>query len=349
MSCNLVVLPMMRLVLALTFLVGGTVKNRAAEPFYTGKVVTILVGSAAGTIYDTYVRLFAQFLPDFLPGHPTMVVEDMPGANGDLSVRYLLGKAPQDGTFIASGVSVMPTRPLMHPDIATYDVNKLAWLGSITKDVYIAYVRRSATPVQTYEEAKETQVVVGGIAIGAPTIDLAVVSNALFGTKFKIVSGYESESAVELAVDKGELQGSFAGGYSGIKAGHPDWFSENKVKIILQHGLTKLPDLADVPLFIDQAKKPEDREALELLLAPQEAAKPFYAAPGIPAERLDTLRRAFDATVKSPAFLAAAAKAHITVMNPMSGEELSRNIAKVTATPKAVVDRVKGILANYTP
>jgi tripartite-type tricarboxylate transporter receptor subunit TctC len=338
----------MTLALSLAVCVREPSSSMAQEPFYAGKVVTIAIGSAAGSIYDTYTRLFAQFLPDFLPGHPTIVVEDMPGANGDLSVRYMFGKAPRDGTFIASGVSVMPTRPLMHPDIATYDVNQLSWLGSITKDVYIAYVWRAATPVQSYEEAKQTSVVVGGIAIGAPTIDLAVVSNALFGTRFKIVSGYESESAVELALEKGELQGSFAGGYSGIRASHPDWFDDNKVKVILQHGLTRLPDLPDVPLFIDQAKTPEDREALQLLLAPQEAAKPFYAPPGLAADRLALLRTAFEQTVKSPRFLAAAAKAHIIVMDPMNGAELSRDIAGVTATPKAVVDRVKGILANYT-
>jgi tripartite-type tricarboxylate transporter receptor subunit TctC len=335
--------------LALALCIGCATESRAAEPFYQGKTVTIVVGSAAGSIYDTYTRLFAQFLPDFLPGHPAMIIEDMPGANGDLSVRYMFGKAPRDGTYIASGVSVMPTRPLMHPDIATYDVNQLSWLGSITKDVYIAYVWRAATKVESYEAAKQTPVVVGGIATGAPTIDLAVVSNALFGTQFKIVSGYESESAVELAVEKGELQGSFAGGYSGIRASHPDWFNDNKVKVILQHGLTRLPDLSDVPLFIDQAKDAGEREALQLLLAPQEAAKPFYAPPGLTADRLAQLRRAFEQTVKSPEFQGAAAKAHITALDPMNGEQLSRDIADVTATPKAVVDKVKGILSNYAP
>jgi tripartite-type tricarboxylate transporter receptor subunit TctC len=348
MRCKFAALSLARLSLALVLLAGGTAASAAAEPFYAGKVVTIVVGSTAGSIYDTYVRVLAQVLPDFIPGHPTIVVENMPGANGDLSVKYMFGKAPQDGTYIASGVSVLPTRPLMHPDIATFDVNKLAWLGSITKDVYVAYVWRNA-PVQTYEAAKEAPAIMGGIAIGAPTIDLAVLSNALFGTKFKIVSGYESESAVELAIEKGELQGSFAGGYSGLKAAHADWIRDDKIKIILQHGLKRLADLPDVPLFIDQAKNPQDREALQFLLSPQAAAKPFYAPPNIPADRLDLLRRAFDSTIASPEFLAAAAKAHIEVFDPMNGAELSAAVAKVTATPEPVVDRIRGILASYAP
>ena len=348
MRCTFAGLSLARLGLAALLLAGACLGARAQQAFYAGKIVTIVVGSTAGSIYDVYVRVLAQFLPDFIPGHPTIVVENMPGANGDLSVKYMFSKAPQDGTFIASGVSVLPTRPLMHPDIATYDVNKLAWLGSITKDVYVAYVRHDA-PIQSYEAAKQVQAIMGGIAIGAPTIDLAVLSNALFGTKFKIVSGYESESAVELAVEKGELQGSFAGGYSGLKAAHADWIKGDLIKIILQHGLTRLADLPDVPLFIDQAKTQEDREALEFLLSPQAAAKPFYAPPNIPADRLDILRRAFDSTVRSPAFLAAAAKAHIEVSDSMSGEELGEAVAKVTRTPKPVVERIRGILASYTP
>jgi tripartite-type tricarboxylate transporter receptor subunit TctC len=335
------------LALALALLTGITTNSEAADSFYEGKVVTIVNCCPAGAAYDLYSRTLAEFLPNFIPGRPAVVVDDMPGANGAVSAGYMFNIAPRDGTVIASGVAALPTYPLLHPDIANkFDVTKLSWIGSITKDVYIAYVWQSA-PIQTYEEAKQTPVILGGVMIGAPSIDLAVVSNALFGTKFKIVTGYDADTVIELAVERGEIQGTFGVNYSGFKTRHVDWLRDHKIKIILQHGLDKLPDLPDVPLFIDQAKTPEDREALQLLLAQQEFSKPFYAPPGIPADRLDILRRAFDSAVEDPGFLAAAAKANIPVTSPMNGEALTAAVAEVAGTPPVLVDRVKGILANF--
>jgi tripartite-type tricarboxylate transporter receptor subunit TctC len=275
----------------------GAAAGKAADsPFPT---LTIVLGSAAGTAYDLYVRVFAAHFPAFLPGKPAVVVQNMPGANGDLSINYMITSGAKDGTVIASAVSPVPNRPLLHPEISKYDVTRLNWIGSITQDAYVAFIAQPG-PIQTYEEAKQKEAVVGGIAVGAPTIDLPVVSNALFGTKFKIVTGYGAESAVELAIERGELNGSFAAGYAGFKAAHGEWLKSGKAKIILQHGLRPLPDLPDVPLFISQARNEADRETLEFLLAPQDFAKPFYAPPGVPAERLEVLRSAFDATMNDP-------------------------------------------------
>ena len=185
----------------------------AAEPFYDGKVLTLVVGGVAGASYDLYARLLAQFLPKYIPGQPTIVVEDMPGANGGVSAAYMFHKAPADGTMIAECVSNLPTFPLLHPEIAQFDATKFSWIGSITKDVYIAYVWHTA-PIQSYEQAKETPVIMGGVLAGSASVQFAVVSNALFGTKFKIVPGYELESKIELAIERGEVQGSFGGVYS---------------------------------------------------------------------------------------------------------------------------------------
>ena len=317
-----------------------------AADFYEGKVVTLVVGQPAGSSYDLYARVLAQFLPNHIPGRPTMVVDDMPGANGIVSVQYMINKAARDGTVIAGGVSTLTTYPQLHPDMARFDVNTLSWIGSVTKDIYVAYVWKTA-PIQSYEEAKTKQAIFGGIAIGAPTVDLAVVSNALFGTKFKIVTGYVSQSAIELALERGEVQGSFGAGYAGFRASKADWLRDGKAKIILQHGLEKLPDLPDVPLFIDQAKTAEDRTAMEFVLTPQEFAKPYYAPPDIPPERLRMLRDAFDRTVADQDFLAAAAKAHIEVFRPRTGEDVAAAYTKVTNTPRPVIERIKTILENF--
>ena len=150
----------------------------------------------------------------------------------------------------------------------------------------------------------------------------------------------------KLAIERGELQGTFGSTFSGLELESPDWLTDHKIRVILQHGLEKLPEFPDVPLFIDQAKTPEDRQALELMLAPQEFNKPFYAPPGVPFDRVNILRRAFDETLEDPQFLTAAAKANIWIRGSMSGEELAEKIAHVAVTPKAVTERVEGILTN---
>ena len=332
---------------AMILLAAATVRPVAAQDAaFPGRTITIVLGSAAGSTYDLYARTLAAFLSKHLPGAPTAVVQNMPGANGDLSVEYMINKAPRDGSVIASAVSPMPTRPLLHPDISKFDATRLSWIGSITQDAYVAFVWNDA-PIRTFEDAKQTQAILGGMAVGAPTVDLAVISNALFGTKFKIVTGYVSQSAIELALERGEVQGSFGAGYAGFRASKADWLRDGKAKIILQHGLEKLPDLPDVPLFIDQAKTAEDRTAMEFVLTPQEFAKPYYAPPDIPPERLRMLRDAFDRTVADQDFLAAAAKAHIEVFRPRTGEDVAAAYTKVTNTPRPVIERIKTILENF--
>jgi tripartite-type tricarboxylate transporter receptor subunit TctC len=334
------------LAFASAFLLCFDASSQAADAFYQGKVLTIVSSSLAGSSYDLYARLLAQYLPKYIPGHPTTIVQSMPGANGLISSGYMYNAAPRDGTAIASGTSTLPTYPLLHPDIAKIDVTKLGWIGSVTKDSYVAYVWHAA-PVQSYEEAKHTQLIVGGLTIGAPSVDLAVVSNALFGTKLRIVTGYEGENTISLAMERGEVQGSFGGNYSSIKSGQTDLLRDHKIKIILQHGFEKLPDLPDVPLFVDQAKTPEEHEILDFMLAPTEFNKPFYAPPGVPADRLDILRRAFENAVEDPAFVSAATQAHLEVREPLNGEQLTAEVAKVAATPPAVVERIRKILASF--
>ena len=317
-----------------------------AAEFYEGKVVTLVVGQPAGSSYDLYSRVLAQFMGAHIPGKPTIVIENMPGANGVVSVQYMIAKAARDGTVIAGGVSTLPTYPQLHPDMARFDVNTLSWIGSVTRDIYVAYVWKDA-PIKSYEEAKQTQAILGGIAVGAPTVDLAVVSNAMFGTKFKIVTGYGSQNIMKMALERGEVQGSFGAGWSSVRSDFAPWLKDGSIRIILQHGLTRLPELADVPLFVDQAKTPEERQAIEFMVAPGQMAKPFFGPPGLAADRLDVLRRAFDATMKDQAFLAAAAKANIAVEEPLTGEALAAAVKKVTSTPQPVIDRVKGILDAF--
>ncbi len=315
--------------------------------FYTGKLVTLLVGSGAGTGYDSYARLLARFLPQHISGRPSVVVQNMPGVSGLKAASYMHNSAPADGTTIALTQSNLPTAPLLTPKAARFDVNRFSWIGSVTKDTYVSYLWHTA-PAKTYGDAKKMDVVLGGIAIGSPSVNLAIISNNFFGTRFKIVSGYSSTREMNLAIESGEIQGTFVNTYSALKSAKPDWINDKKIRVILQHGFRPLRDFPDVPLFIEQTATQHQRQALEFVLAPQEYAKPVYGPPSMPADRLTVLRRAFDATIRDSAFLNAAAQAGVDVVDPMTGEELSAVVARVSSTPHSVVEELDRMIADYS-
>ena len=181
--------------MSIGLLTGAMSDANAAAAFYEGKVVRIIV-SGTGSAYDLYSRVLAAFLPAHIPGHPTVIIQYMAGANGLVSANYMYNVAPRDGTVFASGVSSLPISPLLHPDIDKINVTKFSWIGNMDKDVYVAFVWNSA-PIQTYDDLKRTEVIMGGITVGAASVDLAMLSNALFGTKMKIVSGYENQVDVQ--------------------------------------------------------------------------------------------------------------------------------------------------------
>jgi hypothetical protein len=187
----------------------------------------------------------------------------------------------------------------------------------------------------------------GSASINSMGSKMAILSNALFGTKFKLVIGYEDASKVKLALENGELQGTFGNSWGDLKTQQPDWIRDRKLKIIIQDGYHKIPDLPDVPLIIDQVKNSADRQALDLLLERQKFSRPYTAPPGVPHDRLDLLRRAFDATVTDPDFVEAAQAARLAVDNPMTGEQLILEVARLSAMPAAVTGRLSKLFEDY--
>lgn len=318
-----------------------------AKEFFRDKTLTIIVGTGPGTGYDNYARLFARYFPNYLPVQSNVIVQNMLGVSGLKAAGYIYSVATPDGRTIALGASGLPELPLMTPKAAPFDSNKFSWIGSATKDIYISYLWHTA-PIKTYEEAKKTEVIMGGTSAGSPTVNLAILSNVFFGTKFKIVSGYSTSAEMNLAMEKGEIHGAFINTYSAMKSMQPTWVKNGMIRVFMQHGFKRHADFPDVPLFIDQAKTEFHRQALELVLAPQEHAKPFYGPPNMPTDRLDMLRRAFDTIVKDPEFLAVAQQTHIDIVDPMTGEELAAFVANITKTPRSVVDAVEKILADQT-
>jgi tripartite-type tricarboxylate transporter receptor subunit TctC len=324
----------------------GRATHAAEDDFYRGKQIRLVISSGPGGVYDTYGRLIARYLPAHLPGHPAIVVQNMPGASGLKATNYLFNNAPRDGTVIAGVHNGIPTAPFEEPTQTHFDVNKLSWIGSISEDPFVGYVWHTS-PVQTYEEAKNSQVVVGSASIDSMGSKMAIVSNALFGTKFKLVIGYEDSSRVKLSLERGELQGTFANSWGDLRTQQPDWIRDRKVTIIIQHGYHRDPDLPDVPLIIDQAKNGADRQMLDLLLERQRYARPYVAPPDLAPDRVELLRRAFDATVKDPDFVKGAQAARLAVDNPMTGRQLTEKIARLAATPAAVMGRMSKLFDEY--
>ena len=309
----------------------------AAEDFYKGKQITI-VASSAGT-YEAYARSLAKYLPKHIPGTPSVITQIMPGASGLTAANFLYNNAPRDGTFFAVTHGHIPTLPLLNPQGTRFDPTKFSWVGSVTKDVFVGYVWH-ASPIKTLAETRTQELVVGGQAAGSMSIDMAILAKEMLGLKFRIITGYGGSGETKLALEKGELSGHFGTAWSSLKRENSDWLQDKKVRIITQFGFKPHPELRDVPLFVNEAKNDADHKALELMLARQETAKPFYGTPEIPADRLAIIRIAFDKTMTDPEYLAEMEKLGLDVEQPMGWKDTSELVARLQETPPDVVKRL---------
>ena len=327
---------------ALTF----AVRPAAAEDFYKDKQIKILVSADPNTNYDSYARTVARHMGQYIPGHPTFIVQNMPGAGGLKVANFIANAAPRDGTVLAATHPVIPIIALTNPKETQFDPTKLSWIGSATRELYVGYLWHTA-PAKSMEEARLKETIVGGTAVGSFAIDMAVLANEFFGTKFKILTGYKSSPEHQLAIEKGESHGSMGTVWTNIKR-NGDWVREGKITVFVQYGLKKDPQLPDVPLYIDFAKNDADLQAIRFMIARLEHGKPYFAPPEVPAERLALLRRAFEATVKDPAFVKEIESQQGEINGPMTGEELATLVAQEATTPPSVVKRIEEALARYT-
>jgi len=269
-------------------------------------------------------------------------VQNQPGAGSLTMTNQLYIAGPFDGTAIGASFNGMPTTPLFQPAAVRFDANKIIWLGSTNRETQVTYVWHTA-PVQSFEELKTKELIVGAQAPGSTQYDFPVLANALFGTKFKVIPGYASTPKIHLAMESGELQGNGATNWSTLKLLNSDWIAQKKIRVLAQWALKKHPELSDVPLVLDLATSDADRQALRLALARLEYGRPFFLPPGVPAERVTALRRAFDAALKDPALIAEADKSKIEI-DPLSGEEVTELVRQVSATPAEVVARVRAAI-----
>ena len=338
--------------LALALGVGlATAPARAADDvgaFYKGKRITLIIGYSAGGGYDVYARLAGRYMTRHIPGNPTFVAQNMPGAGSRKAANWLYNVAPKDGTAMATLGQNTPMDQALHESGIKFDVARLNWIGNLVIDNNILYVRANSG-IKTVADLKaKGGVVCGGTGATSPSILNPQLVNNLIGAHIKIISGYPGGSAVNLAVERGEVNCRGSNSWASMKATLQRQMKEHAFNILVQFGLNKNPEISqyqgnDVPLITELATTDSDRRALALIVSGIGMGRPLVVPPGVPKERIEALRAAFDATMKDPKFLAEAKKAKMDI-DPLPGTEIQKIATETVATPAADVARAKALL-----
>ena len=337
----------MRLIPICIALVLAAISVRASadpiEGFYHGRNVTMVIGYSAAGGYDTYARVLANHLGDHIPGRPTILPQNMEGAGSLRAANYLYNAAVKDGSVIGMVSRGMAMEPLIGRSHPSFDARKFTWLGSGTNEVSTC-VTGHASAVKTWTDALAKPFTVGGEGSGSDPDIFAAVMRNVFGVKLRLVSGYPGTAEITLAIERGEIDGRCGWSYSSLKQQHPDWIASKQVNILVQLALSRSPELADVPLITDFATTDRQRAILRLVFSRQAMARPFLAPPGIPEDRKQALRAAFDETMRDPAFLAEAKQRGLEV-NPVSGPEIDKLIGELYQTPADIIAEVRASIA----
>lgn len=333
-------------ILALAALLAGTVgaKAQSVEEFYRGKTVTIAIGFTPGGGYDLYARLLARHLGKHIPGNPTIRPENMPGAGSLRAAKWLYEAAPRDGTAFGTIVSSAPFDPLFGNPEATFKATEFGYVGSANNEVSVcAFSKRSGA--RTVDDLRAKSLSVGGTGDTADTVQYPKLLNSVLGAKLKIVKGYPGGNEINLAMERGEVDGRCGWSWSSLRSTKKAEMDSGEIAVVLQLSSSKHADLPNVPLVTDFATKPDEKDLWRVYLGAQVLGRPYIAPPGLPADRLIALRRAFDATMADPEFVSEAERAGLEI-NPVKGEDVQKVVAEVYATDPAVVKRIQEILGR---
>jgi tripartite-type tricarboxylate transporter receptor subunit TctC len=308
---------------------------QSVEEFYKGRQINLIIGGGAGGGYDVYYRALSRHLGKHIPGNPTFVAKNQPGAGGLAAASAIYTTADKDGGTIGAFANNVTMDPLFGAAGARYDALKLNWIGSIGKLQNVCATWHES-PIKTIKQAQEREVVVGAAGATSNTALMPRVLNAVLGTRFRVVAGYDPGAGLTLSIERREVEGICGLSWSTMKASRPHWIKNKLLNVIVQLGMEKLPDLPTVPAALDLVNDPHKKRVLTLILMRQETGRPVAAPPGVPADRVAALRRAFDATMKDPAFIAEAAKLQLEI-EPMTGPAIHKMLAEAFASPKQIV------------
>jgi tripartite-type tricarboxylate transporter receptor subunit TctC len=314
----------------------------AVADFYRGKTINVIVGYTAGGGYDLYARAVARHMGKHLPGNPNFIVQNITGAGSLNAANNIYNVAPKDGTSFGTFARGLAIEPLIGTAKTLFDATKFTWLGSGTNEISICATWHTS-PVKTFQDALKTQFAVGGEGAGSDPDTYATLLRNVFGAKLKLVTGYHGTTDIILAIERGEVDGRCGWSWSSIKSTRPTWIPEKKLNYVVHMSEQKAPELAHVPTVADFAND-RQKQVLRLITSRQVMGRPFAAPPGVPEDRKQALRKAFDETLKDAAFLAEADKLKLEV-NPVSGVEVDKLIAELYRTPKDIVEEARKAIA----
>jgi len=307
--------------------------------FYKDKTINLIISTGVGGGYDTTARVVGRYLPKYLPGNPTIIPRNMPGAGNMLATNHLYNVAPTDGTTIATlAQAVFMLQPLQAPGVK-FDASKFFYLGSASVDNSTIYAWHTAG-MKSINDVFEKELLLGATGVGSGSTVYPIVMNNLLGTKFKIVAGYKTSQEIDLAMERGEVQGRAGNNFQSLKANRPEWIQEKKVVFLAQIGLERDSDFPDVPLLTELAKNEEQRQIFKMYSIPVAIGRPFLTTPNVPQDRANALRHAFERVMSDPDFLSESSKANLDI-KPTSGSDLTRIVLDLINTPPDIVAKAK--------
>jgi tripartite-type tricarboxylate transporter receptor subunit TctC len=326
--------------IAAGLLLTASAQAQTPAEFYKGKSVTMLIGSAPGGGYDALGRAVGRHLPKHIPGNPSIVPQNMSGAGGIIPANHLYRVAAKDGSVIGTVNNTVPFEPMFGTKEATYDATQFNWLGTPSVEIGLIALWQTSK-VSNIDDLRKIEINVGASGANSTPSFYARLLNETLGAKMKIVVGYPGQNEAFLAMERGELDGYPSTFYSALTSTRPEWLRDKKVKLIVQYGPMKHPALADVPFAPDLISKPEDKELLNVAFAPLSIGRPFLMPPGVPADRVAAMRKAFLDVFKDPEFIAEASRLQLSVDTPRTGEQLQKEIETAYKAPPELLARLR--------
>ena len=324
---------------------GLSIVAAAAEPvadFYKGKTISMVISSGAGGGYDTLARTVARHIGKHVPGNPNLVPRNMPGAGGIVASKHMYTQAARDGTVMGTVMNNAPLEPLFGTKEADYDATKLNWIGTPSLETGLLIVWHTSK-FKTIDDARQHEMTAGASGVNSAPAFYSRLLNELLGTKIKVIAGYPGQNEAYIAIERGELDTYGTTFWSSLTSTKQNWIKGNLIRILVQYGPVKEPELADVPYGPDLVKNEEDRLLFEAAYGPLTLGRPFLMPPEIPADRLAAVRKAFMDMIKDPDFRSEAEKLGLQIDNPRSGEQLQADVERLYRTPPHIVERLRRI------
>jgi len=320
----------------------GAAAAQTPEEFYKGKSLDMVIGYPPGGSNDVWGRILSRHIGRHIPGKPNVVPKNLPGAGSFLAVNQIYAAMPKDGTVLGIGAPTMALDERLGTQGVRFKTAELNWIGRVDSLINLVFMWKTS-PVKTIADAMQRESTLSGTGVGSTVSIYPTVINNVLGTKFKLVMGYRGSNEAMLAVERGEVEGHSTS-WVALKVAHPDWIRDKNVAILVQFALKRHRELPDVPTAVDLARNDEERAILSAIMNATEVGSAFFSTPGVPPDRLAALRRAFDATMTDPEYLAEVERTRLG-SSPMTGEELQKLVAEVSNLQPQLLEKVR---AAYT-